>query len=251
MGKFDGILICSDFDNTICNENNVSEENTRAIEYFMSEGGLFTLATGRQANYLKNLNINFKCNAPLVLINGTAVLNDGEIIYENPMSKESLKDVLDILEKYPIMEECHLRTSDDSTVYKNINGKMKLEKNAGGKYYKYIFLFKENEECSRFMEIMKLRYGDRYEFDRSWPFEAEMHTKGSGKGDAVRFLRRYYGKKIKKVICVGDYENDISMIKEADLGIAVGNAMEKVKEAADTVTVSCNENAMAKIIYSL
>ncbi|MBO7736852.1 MAG: HAD family phosphatase, partial [Clostridia bacterium] len=137
MGKFDGILICSDFDNTICYDNVVSDENSRAIEYFMSEGGLFTLATGRQENYLKNLNVNFKCNAPWVLINGTLVLNEGEIIYENPMSKGSLNDVLDILKKYPLMDECHLRTFDSSTVYKNINGKMELQNRAEGKYYKY------------------------------------------------------------------------------------------------------------------
>ncbi len=251
MGKFDGILICSDFDNTICYENVVSKENAEAIEYFMSEGGLFTLATGRQENHLKNLNINFRCNAPWILINGTLALYDGKIIYENPMSEESLNDVLEILKKYPMMDECHLRTFNDSTVYKNINGKMELVKSAEGKYYKYIFLFKENEDCSRFMEIMKNEYGNKYEFDRSWPFEAEMHTKGSGKGDAVRFLRGYLGEKVKKVICIGDYENDISMILEADVGIAVSNAMESVKEAADIVTVSCRENAMAKIIYSL
>ena len=251
MGKFDGILICSDFDNTICYENVVSDENARAIEYFVSEGGLFTLATGRQEQHIKNMNVNFKCNAPWILINGTLILHDGKIIYENPMDEKSFFDVMEIMKKYPIMDECHLRTFDDSTAYKNINGKMELVKQAGGKYYKYIFLFKENEDCSRFMEIMKKEYGERYEFDRSWPFEAEMHTKGSGKGDAVRFLREFYGEKVKKVICVGDYENDISMIMEADVGIAVENAMESVKEVADVITVSCRENAMKKIIYSL
>ena len=52
-------------------------------------------------------------------------------------------------------------------------------------------------------------------------------------------------------IAVGDNENDISMIKEAKIGIAVGNALDIVKESADLVTVTNDENAIAEIIYDL
>ncbi len=251
MKKYEGILICSDYDNTICTEGRVSRENIRAINYFVKEGGLFTLATGRQQSHIDNANIGFECNAPAILINGTIVSEKGRILYSNPMEKDSLKVLYEILENYPFMNECNLRTYGESTIYKKQNGKMELISKAEGEYYKYIFLFDTPALCEEFMNIMIEKYGEDYEFVRSWPFEAEMLKKGSGKGDAVRFLRKYYGERIKKIVCVGDYENDISMLKEADLGIAVANALPKVKEAADLVTVSCDENAMEKIIYML
>ena len=53
------------------------------------------------------------------------------------------------------------------------------------------------------------------------------------------------------LVCVGDYENDIPMIKEADIGYAVGNAVPKLKAVADRVTVKNTENAIAAIIYEL
>ena len=52
-------------------------------------------------------------------------------------------------------------------------------------------------------------------------------------------------------MCVGDYENDISMLKEADLSYAVGNALPRVKESAVRITVTNNESALAKIISEL
>jgi len=161
------------------------------------------------------------------------------------------EDIFEIYKNNPSIRESHMRTREISEVYVNEKGSMKCTRRAEGPYYKCIFLFDCPEDCSEFMKKMKEEYGEKYEFDRSWVFEAEMHAKGSGKGDAVRFLRKYYGKNVNRVICVGDFENDISMLIEADEGIAVENATDEVKAVADRVTVSCEENAVAKIISEL
>ena len=52
-------------------------------------------------------------------------------------------------------------------------------------------------------------------------------------------------------MCVGDFENDISMIKEADIGYAVGNAADELKAVADRITVNAADGAIAKIIYEI
>ena len=54
-----------------------------------------------------------------------------------------------------------------------------------------------------------------------------------------------------KLIAVGDYYNDINMVREAGLGIAVANAAPALKEVADLITVSNDEHALAKIIEDL
>ncbi|MBQ1272136.1 MAG: HAD hydrolase family protein, partial [Clostridia bacterium] len=64
MGRFDGILICSDVDGTLAEGKNIPEKNLEALRYFQSEGGLFTLATGRPAGYESVLGVPL--NAPVI-----------------------------------------------------------------------------------------------------------------------------------------------------------------------------------------
>ncbi|MBQ3226919.1 MAG: HAD hydrolase family protein, partial [Clostridia bacterium] len=53
MGKFDGVLICTDLDGTLLKKDKtISEENLKAIEYFKREGGFFTIVTGRMPFYV-------------------------------------------------------------------------------------------------------------------------------------------------------------------------------------------------------
>ena len=61
------------------------------------------------------------------------------------------------------------------------------------------------------------------------PVFLEINPKGISKGSAMKKMLTYYGLSIKEAIAVGDNENDLSMIQEAGLGVAMGNAVEKVK----------------------
>ena len=74
MGKFDGILICSDLDGTLLrNDKSISEENSAAIEYFKREGGYFTFITGRMYFTASSLYEMVKPNAPVGCINGGGI----------------------------------------------------------------------------------------------------------------------------------------------------------------------------------
>ena len=74
MGKFDGILLCTDLDDTLLTtDKRVSDENSKAIEYFKSEGGLFTFATGRVPQGAKLMLNYVHPNAPMVCFNGAAI----------------------------------------------------------------------------------------------------------------------------------------------------------------------------------
>ena len=68
------------------------------------------------------------------------------------------------------------------------------------------------------------------------------------KGTAVQFLADYYQIPIQKTIGIGDQWNDLPMIEQAGLGIAVANADEKLKEKAMTIAYTNEESAVAKVI---
>ena len=75
MGKFDGILICTDLDGTLYrNDKTISKENKEAIEYFKREGGWFTFITGRMPYYSQQAYNAAKPNVPFGCINGSVTV---------------------------------------------------------------------------------------------------------------------------------------------------------------------------------
>ena len=76
----------------------------------------------------------------------------------------------------------------------------------------------------------------------------EVMNKGVSKGSAVKILADYYGITREQIICIGDSENDLSMIKFAGLGVAMANGDDDVKEAASYVTDDNNSDGVAKAI---
>ena len=78
MGKFDGILICTDLDGTLLKKDKtISKENLDAIEYFKKEGGVFTFVTGRSSSTIRDMYNAVKPNIPFGCMNGGGVY-DGE-----------------------------------------------------------------------------------------------------------------------------------------------------------------------------
>ena len=79
----------------------------------------------------------------------------------------------------------------------------------------------------------------------------EILPKGISKGVALCKMADLFGIDVNRTIAVGDYNNDVSMIKAAKLGFAVSNAVDEAKSVADYITVSNNESAIAVIIDGL
>ena len=85
MGIFDGYLLVSDMDGTLLNKKGkLSEENKRAIEYFVDNGGHFTLATGRMMPSIKRHINKMKVTLPVIMYNGTKVydFHNDSVIWE-------------------------------------------------------------------------------------------------------------------------------------------------------------------------
>ena len=81
MGKFDGMLICSDFDGTLFLGNEISKENVEAIRYFQKNGGYFTITSGRYPAFLGGYRDRVEANTYLIGLNGTIISNyDGSFV---------------------------------------------------------------------------------------------------------------------------------------------------------------------------
>ena len=79
----------------------------------------------------------------------------------------------------------------------------------------------------------------------------EVLPKGINKGVALKKLAEYLNIDVSRTVAIGDYDNDVAMLRAAGCGIAVANASKAAIEAADVVTVSNEEDAIARVISDL
>lgn len=91
-------------------------------------------------------------------------------------------------------------------------------------------------------------FHQKYHLVRSTPFYLEILNKEATKGNAVKQLAQLLNIKRSEVMCIGDQENDTSMIEYAGLGVAMGNAIPDIKAKAGFITASNNESGVAVAI---
>lgn len=89
---------------------------------------------------------------------------------------------------------------------------------------------------------------DKIDFFRSEPYYLEIVPKGIDKGKCLQIVLDHYGMKHEELIACGDAFNDVSMIRFAGLGVAMGNGQDCVKQAADYITDSNEADGVAKVV---
>ena len=266
MGKFDGVLLCTDLDGTLYkNDKTVSQENKEAIEYFKREGGLFTFITGRSPHYSQDAYNAAQPNVPFGCMNGGAVY-DGErhaYIWMREMSMDVMEIVADLDRQLPTVgiqiagfdKAYFLKENEVMRGFRRITGVPYLGctyDDLPTSFAKVIFGAAREEEILAVEKALKAhpRAGE-FDFIRSEKTLCEILPKGTHKGVALAKLTEYLGVDPAKTVAVGDYNNDVGMLKTAGLGVAVANASAAALAVADVVTVSNEEHAIAKVICDL
>lgn len=92
---------------------------------------------------------------------------------------------------------------------------------------------------------------DRMELTKTAPYYYEAYAKGVSKGSGLKKLCEKLGIKAENVMAIGDEANDLSMIKYAGTGVAMGNAIPEVKATADEITDDNEHDGVAKILQKL
>ena len=273
MGYFSDVLLTVDFDRTLtAPDSSIPQRNLTAIREFMAQGGAFTVNTGRSVAMFRRYMEQIPVNAPFLLYNGSAAydLQDGELSLCRPIQL----DMWETLEKVSAMcAGMNLELQGIDAHYSfGVNPEWDkfyeavgcphgvLEKGMDvGPFLKFgIFgeiraysvsdLFNATQEDLRQMDEMeaKLRdtFGDKVEVFRSGPRIIDVHAKGVSKINAARALQRKLGRRI--LVCVGDAENDLSMLEGADYAFCPADGV--VADRFSNVC-PCAEGAVADVIY--
>lgn len=262
MGKYDGFLICSDFDGTMAYQAKVSRENCEAIAYFQSEGGIFCPCSGRDTLFFHRYTDQFRANGPVITLNGSVISEyaddpaDDRILYLGKTPRElTLEYVRDALTLEGVkrvgvyrLGEGGVLTADGEAVPENIRDDLITLDDIKEDVQKIIIVH-DIVHLDGIRAYVEPKYGDRLIFGSSWSSGFEAQLIGTDKGSSALRVKEMVG--AHTLVCVGDYENDVPMLRVADISYAVGNALDCVKAAAQRVTVPCTEHAIAKIISEL
>lgn len=261
-------LICTDMDGTLLGKGfEISQENIKALKESMKKGIKVALVTGRPYNAMKYFTSVLGDDVYIISTNGT-YFNLPGYEYKKVLNKDALEKIYLLGEKYKLnrhFKGCKIIISNNEIgkehPYRLVNSKNKEEdrieiiENAS---CETLLKRAENEilKCILFSEDSKTLEQAKNEFKKQEDLEVvssgkinfEVMSKDTSKGIAVKKFCEILGIDNKEVICIGDNENDISMIEFAGLGIAMGNATDEVKSKADFVTDTNVNDGVAKAL---
>lgn len=260
-------LIGLDMDGTLLNDNkNISFENKEALAKAIELGIKIVLVTGRPLcnrvlKYYQELNL-YKDNEYMIAFNGAAIYNifTKELIYDKRITGKDVKD----LKKFAYQFNgayIHLY-KDNDCYYEDINEYTEIERNVNkvSLFEKNFDEFKDEDKIIKFMIVghesvlnevennIPLDLKNRFTILRSMPYFLEFINKDVNKYVGLKFLSKKLNINEDEIMTFGDAMNDYDMIKNAKLSVAMGNAVDELKEVAKFVTKENNESGVAHAI---
>lgn len=247
MGKFDGILICSDWDGTLFCNNTVPVRTQEALKYFMSEGGHFSITSGRPPEFLDEYKHLIKPNTYCICYGGSLVcdIESGEVLLRGSLGADAFEVIDGILASGVDIVRINAHTDKGIIHYtpKEYCEFGKLEAMAAYNY-KLTFNCSSSEEGDRLKAWCDTFDSGNYTLARSFASYLEIMKTEYTKGAAARLLKEKLGAKV--LIGMGDYENDIPLFTKCDLSFAVANAEDSLKQLATHVTRATVEDSAAE-----
>ena len=255
MGKFTGVLLASDFDNTLVYTENALKglepmpellpENRQAIEYFMAEGGTFSIATGRALPSFEIVRPGLPMNGPAILFNGAAIY---DFKAEQYLCTAFLPDtvrphIMQVLDAWPeaAVELYH----DDNAIFALHANELTLAHlhltheatemletidQAPSPISKALFEIVPEKMAALHRYVTGMPWASRYEIVPSNSYLLELTAKGASKGDMVQRLAQLLHIAPQNIYCVGDHANDLGRLAVPAIPFAPANAIEAVRQ---------------------
>lgn len=254
-------IFFSDIDGTLLNdESEITDEMKAALKRITDLGHLFVLTSGRPLPSILEQKVKFGLNNK----NMWAISNNGGLIYdcehdkyikEIKLSQELVRKSIDIVKKYGVHVHSYSQSEiigfedDEEMKYYRSRIHMPLiltDDVAGflkdGAYKVQIISLTDKALLERIKVDLIEQIGEYVDVVFTNNYYLEVLPKGINKGDAILFLEEYLSFPHSHTYAGGDADNDIQMLKAAAHGVAMANALDHVKEAADIVTVNDNNH---------
>lgn len=266
-------LIAIDLDGTLLHtDRSLSDENKQAIREAKAAGVQVVLCTGRPLRSMRYLldEIGLRGEGDLAITyNGGLIQStqDGEIVNEITFNRDECLDIYELGRSlnlpvnfidldyvyeppYPVGAE---------SVY--MDASKNVPKDQALKFVDLaihdmpdpftinkIVMSRPAEELDAIIPEIPVSYYEKYNIYKSQPFILEVLPQHVDKGYSMRLLGEKLGLEKEQIMGIGDQENDLSLVENAGFGVAMENAIPQVKEAANYITKTNDDNGVAHVI---
>lgn len=279
MGRFSGVLIASDYDNTLVDtggayargekQGYLTPASRRAIEEFMAQGGIFSIATGRSLPSFNTVRQSIPSNGPTIMFNGAAIYDCAEdkYLFQAFLRESAREHLMQVCRAFPQVA-CEIYHDDNAIHVFRPNGfsadHLRLTQSRAvevadlapssvpAPMSKALFEAEEDTLQKVVVYIRSQPWGGEYETVFSTPFLLEITTQGATKGGMVERLRQMLHIERENLYCMGDQNNDMDMLALAAIPFAPANAIPEVKAMPGIhLLPPCWEGTMEAVVEEL
>ncbi len=265
-------LIALDLDGTLLrSDKSLSERTLNALSKASEKGIVIVPSTGRFFDGMPEYIRNLPFVRYAITINGAGVYDrkDNTEIYRSLIEPEMAVELMKELDKYPVLYDCYMNNWGwmDKRLHDHIEEyttdihyikmlrelrspvedikKMILEDGKGIQKTQYVTT--DHKLKDDILKDIEVKFPELL-YTSSVKDNIEINHKKANKGDALKALCDYLNIDIEDTIAFGDGTNDISMIKMAGIGVAMANGANEVKEIANEITLTNDEDGVAVLI---
>lgn len=255
-----------DIDGTLTNsKKEISEGTKNGIREVLKRGHTVILASGRPTAgmqlYARELELE-SYGGFLLSFNGAKIINckTGEVVFQKTLPSSAISQLFYFAEK----RDCGIVTylGDSIISGRRMDSYLELESRMNGMPIKEVENFIEYaeydmnkclmtaspEKAEQFVIELNNKFSDCLSIYRSEPFFIEIMPKNIDKATSLERMLSTIGLTSKDIICCGDGYNDMTMIEYAGIGVAMGNAQPALKEIADYITDTNDQDGIIKVI---
>ncbi len=264
-------LIAMDMDGTLLNENQqISAENILALKNAVAQGVHIAICSGRTATDISFFATDAGLDTCAILaLNGACCLMKphGQAYAVSTIAQKAANDISTVLREHSVtfaafQPDRVIVVRGDRNVNKlywgthvarnNANayvyGQQALAENNGVNICKFVYI--DTDNAPRIALIRQaLEAIPDITVTSSWSNNLEIMPQGVNKGLALENLAKRLGISAENVMAFGDFDNDMDMIRYAGLGIAMGNGSNRIKRAANHVTLTNRDHGVAAAIH--
>lgn len=255
-------LVAVDMDGTLLNgQHAITPRTADVIRRAVNQGVAVTIATGRMYSSAAPYARQMEMDVPIITYNGAMISSalTGERLYHQPIEQESAREIVSLFRGRGWYIQTYIddvlyieEANEKSDYYTRMAGVDAVS--LGQELYSVqgaptkMLAIAEPDEICEIAEVVCTRFAGRIGAAVSNPRYLEMNQPGINKGTAIAFLADKLHLQREEIMAVGDSQNDLDMITYAGLGVAMGNASDRVKAAAQAVTASNEEDGVAAAI---
>ena len=265
MGIFSGCLLASDYDGTLADSKGmIPDEVRKAIKYFTTNGGMFTVCTGRTKQGFHAFDKELM-NAPVLLANGAMAYeySEAKTIYVNGINEES-RDTLEYIKNNYSDIGIELYGADFSSWVITPHERNILHFEHQSIQYTVtdeipqsvfpavkVMVSVGKDRCMDFQKFLDTAPMGQLKYIPQYGDFIEIISKDTDKGTGLLKLAKAYNIEPSHVYAIGDGANDVTMLKAAAVGFVPANGDEYAKKAGDVFVKSNDEFAVADAIYKI